>query len=139
MGVRVPDSFRTAVKDGGTITSADGKTVPPGTKGDLSVWGRPADWHDYSGKVGDKEAGIAVFDDAKNPHRAAWHTRDYGLMSANPFGRDKSGYPSQKGKTDLVKLNKGEHLKLRYAIYTHTGDATAGGVAEAYKAFGAGK
>jgi hypothetical protein len=135
MGVRVPDAFRTQLKDGGTITSADGKAVPPGTKGTLSVWGQPADWHDYSGTVGDKPAGVAVFADAKNPHPSAWHTRDYGLMAANPFGRGKSGYPSQKGKTDLVTLKKGEHLKLRYAVYAHTGDAKSGGVAEAYKAF----
>ena len=53
MGVRVPDSFRTALKDGGTVTSADGKTVPAGTKDNLPVWGQPADWHDYTGKVGD--------------------------------------------------------------------------------------
>lgn len=132
MGVRVPDSFRTELKDGGTITSADGKTVPPGTKGTLTVWGQPADWHDYSGKA----AGIAIFDHPKNAHRSAWHTRDYGLMAANPFGREKSGYPSQKGKTELVTLKKGDHLKLQYAIYTHTGDAKAGGVAEAYKLFG---
>jgi hypothetical protein len=57
-------------------------------------------------------------------------------MAANPFGREKSGYPSQKGKTDLVTLKKGDHLKLQYAIYTHTGDAKSGGVAEAYKLFG---
>lgn len=135
MGVRVADGFRTALKDGGTITSSEGKVVPPGTKGTLSVWGQVALWNDYSGKVGGDPAGVAVFAAADNPIPSAWHTRDYGLLAANPFGRDESGYPSQKGKRELVKLKKGEHLKLRYAIYAHTGDVETGNVAAAYKKF----
>lgn len=136
MGVRVPDGFRLQIKEGGKIASSDGKLIDAGTKDNLAVWGQPADWHDYSGKVGDGTAGIAIFDHPSNPHRALWHTRAYGLMAANPFGREKSGFPGSKGKTELVKLAKGEHLKLRYAIYTHTGDAKEGEVAKAYDAFG---
>lgn len=97
--------------------------------------GKLADWNDYSGPVNGKTIGIAIFADPKNAYPSAWHTRAYGLMAANPFGRDKSGFPAMKGKNDLVKLAKGESLKLRFAIYTHTGDATAGKVAEAYEAF----
>ena len=135
MGVRVSDAFRTQLKDGGTITSSTGEVVKAPAKGTLSVWGKPADWHDYSGLVDGKPAGVAVFDAPTNPARALWHTRDYGLLAANPFGRAGSGFPAAKGKTDLVKLAKGDHLKLRYGIYTHAGDAAAGKVAEAYAAF----
>ena len=135
-GVRVPDSFATSAEGStGTVSSSDGTTAEPKKKGTLKLWGQLADWNDYSGKVSESTAGIAIFDHPKNPHRAAWHTRDYGLMAANPFGRAESGFPSQKGKTELVKIKKGESLHLRYAIYTHTGDAKAGGVAEAYKAY----
>jgi hypothetical protein len=124
------------VKDGGgVIASSDGKLIEAGTKDNLAVWGQPAAWHDYSGKVAAGTAGIAVFDHPSNPHPALWHTRAYGLMAANPFGRDKSGYPAAKGKTDLVKLAKGEHLKLKYAIYTHTGDSVAGDVAKAFEEY----
>ena len=56
-------------------------------------------------------------------------------MAANPFGRDKSGFPAVKGKTDLVKLAKGEHLKLRYGILLHDGDAKEGKTAECYEQF----
>jgi hypothetical protein len=56
-------------------------------------------------------------------------------MAANPFGREHAGFPDTKGKTDLVKIEKGGHLKLRYGIYVHDGDAAAGKVAEAYGAF----
>ena len=135
MGVRVADAFRLEVKEGGKVTSSDGKAIDSGTKDNLAVWGQPADWHDYSGKVGSDTAGIAIFDDPANPHRALWHTRAYGLMAANPFGREKSQFPGAKGKAELVKLAKGEHLKLRYAIYTHTGGAADGDVAKAFEVF----
>ncbi len=55
-------------------------------------------------------------------------------MAANPFGRDKS-FPSQKGNTKLVELAKGDHLKLRYGILLHSGDAKDGKVAGYYDQF----
>ena len=80
-------------------------------------------------------AGLGDPAEASNPVRAAWHTRAYGLMAANPFGRGHSGFPSQKGKTDLVRIDKGKDLTLRYGIYAHSGNATEGKVAEAYEVF----
>ena len=135
MGVRVPDSFRTQLPTGGTVTSSNGKTVAAPAKDNLPVWGEIADWHDYSATVGGKAAGLAVFADPTNSQPSAWHTRAYGLMAANPFGRAGSAFPSQKGKTELVKLAKGDHLKLRYGVYAHAGDATDGKVAEVFRAF----
>jgi hypothetical protein len=134
-GVRVPDGVVTLKSDGGVVTSSDGTTAGPNKKGTLPMWGQSADWHDYSGKT----AGLAIFDHPKNAHRASWHTRDYGLMAANPFGRKESGFPSVKDKTDLVKLKKDEHLKLKYALYVHDGDAKSAEVAEVYKAYSEGK
>jgi len=135
MGVRLPDAMRTSRKGGGTVTSSSGKTVAAPMKDNLPLWGEVADWNDYSGTVDGKPAGLAVFADPKNPIPSAWHTRAYGLMAANPFGRDAAGFPSRKGNTELVKLAKGDHLKLRYAVYAHAGDTTEGQVAEAFKTF----
>ncbi|MFO0850251.1 MAG: PmoA family protein [Gemmataceae bacterium] len=139
MGVRVHDAMRLTAKGGGTITSSDGTAAKSPAKDNLPVWGRPADWNDYSGTVDGKPVGLAVFDDPANRPRASWHTRAYGLMAANPFGRAKSGFPSQKGNTELVTLAKGQTLRLRYGVYAHTGDAASGKVAEAFAAFAAGK
>ncbi len=130
-GVRVPDAVVTMKSTGGVVTSSDRTTAGPNKKGTLPMWGRPADWHDYSMT----SAGVAIFDHPKNAYRASWHTRDYGLMAANPFGRSDSGFPSQKGKTELVKLKKDEHLMLKYALYTHTGDAKAAAVADVFKQY----
>ena len=56
-------------------------------------------------------------------------------MAANPFGRSKSRFPAMKGRTDLVRLGKGEHLRLRYGILLHDGDAQQAQVAELYRRF----
>lgn len=135
LGVRVADEVRLARKGGGVVTSADGTAVAAPAKDNLPVWGRLADWNDYSGTVGGKPAGVAIFDDPANRSRAAWHTRAYGLMAANPFARSGSGFPARQGQADLVRLARGEKLKLRYGVYAHDGDAKAGRVAEAFAAF----
>lgn len=133
MGVRVHDALRTSQKDGGTVSSSNGEVLKAPIKDNLAVWGKPANWHDYSGKIGEKTAGVAIFDFENNPLKSLWHTRAYGLMAANPFGREKSGFPGAKGKTELVKLKKGENLKLRYGVFVHDGDAKAGEVAAVYE------
>jgi hypothetical protein len=92
-------------------------------------------WCDYSGPADGKTAGIALLADPNNPVPTAWHSRNYGLMAANPFGRARSGFPDLKGKKDLVKLAKGEHLKFRYGLLLHSGDVKEGKVADYYKQF----
>jgi len=134
MGVRVNDVIREAPPKGakggqGKMTNADGKT------GEKDIWGYRSKWCDYSGTIDGKVAGITIFDDPSNKYSAAWHSRGYGLMAANPFGRDHSGFPVTKGKTELVKIPKGEHLKLRYGILVHPGDVKEGKVAEAFEKF----
>ena len=133
-GIRVHDALRPSLKTGATVTTAEGKTIVPPVKDNMAVWGQPAAWIDYSGTIDGKAVGVAVFDGPNNPP-ANWHTRAYGLHAANPFARAGSGFPSQKGKTDLLKIAKGDELKLKYAVYAHTGDAKTGKVAEAFAAF----
>ena len=126
-GVRVNDAI-TAAKGKGKIENAEGKT------GEKDCWGRPSAWCDYSGPINNQTVGITIFDDPKNLSPASWHVRGYGLMAANPFGRGQS-FPGMKGRTDLVHLNRGDHLQLRYGILLHGGDAHAGQVAELYQRY----
>lgn len=128
LGVRVRHEL-TEAKGKGTLTNAEGKAK------EKACWGQNSAWCDYSGPVGDKTIGIAVFADPNNPVPTCWHSRGYGLMAANPFGRDKAGFPAVKGNKELVKLARGEHLKLRYGVLLHQGDATEGKVADYYKKF----
>jgi len=130
-GVRVADSMREKGGDG-RIVNAEGKV---GMKG---CWGQISPWCDYSGTVEGEKVGIAIFAAPSNPLATCWHSRDYGLMAANPFGRAKSGFPAmkdKKDKKDLVRLDKGKHLKLRYGLFIHLGDAKQGRVAENYERF----
>jgi hypothetical protein len=134
-GVRVNDAI-TADNPGrlgkdkgkGKIENAEGKT------GEKDCWGRPSAWCDYSGSVNDQAVGITLLDDPKNLSRACWHVRGYGLMAANPFGR-RGSFPAMKGRSDLVRLNQGDHLRLRYGLLLHGGDAHSGQVADLYQRF----
>ena len=132
-GIRINDRIR-AQGGKGRIENADGKV------GEKDCWGQVSKWCDYSGPLPsasgqEKVAGLAILDDPSNPYPACWHSRNYGLMAANPFGRAKSGFPAMKAKTELVKMKKGEHLKFRYGLLIHPGDARGGKVGEFYDRF----
>lgn len=128
MGIRINDVIR-ADKGKGKLQNAEGKI------GEKECWGRISPWTDYSGPIDGKVAGLALLADPKNPYPSCWHIRGYGLNAANPFGRDRAKFPDVLGKKDLVKLAKGEHLKLRFGMVLHDGDASEGGVAQEYQRF----
>ncbi len=127
-GIRVNDRI-TELRGHGKLENADGKI------GEKNCWGRLSAWCDYSGPLGGRMVGIAILDDPRNRYPACWHSRGYGLMAANPFGRANSGFPAMKGRSDLVHLAKGQHLKLRYGLLLHPGDAHTGQVAEYFQKF----
>jgi Methane oxygenase PmoA len=143
-GIRINDAIREEIevdkkktKGPGQIENADGK-IGEGEKNNKDqkgCWGLPSAWCDYSGPINDKKVGLAILTDPSNPVASCWHSRGYGLMAANPFGRDASGFPAMKGKSDLVKIDKGDHLRLRFGLLIHPGDAKEGKVAEYYDKF----
>lgn len=136
LGVRVRESIRGDRK--GLLTNAEGKTGEGKrpNRDRKGVWGLLSFWCDYSGPVGTKQAGIALFADPKNPVDTCWHVGNYGLMAANPFGREKhAGFPDRAGNNTAVHLNKGESLRMRYGVFVHTGDVKSGKVAEHFQRF----
>jgi hypothetical protein len=49
--------------------------------------------------------------------RPSWfRARDYGLLLANPFGRQAFG----KGDVSKVVVKQGDSLRLRYGVFVHT-------------------
>jgi hypothetical protein len=135
-GIRVNDAIceqmvvnKKRVKMAGKLENAEGKV------GEKECWGQVSAWCDYSGPLEGKVVGLAILADPSNPVPTCWHARGYGLMAANPFGRARSGFPAMKDKPDLVKLAKGEHLKLRYGLLLHSGDAKEGKVADYFPRF----
>jgi hypothetical protein len=130
MAIRIHSEIAVDSKKGGKMQNAEGKI------NEKPIWGYKSAWCDYSGKVGNSVVGVAILDDPANPYPACWHSREYGLMAANPFGRDKHAkFPAMKGNDTPVRLAKGDHLHLRYGLLVHNGDAVEGQVAEGFQRF----
>jgi len=100
---------------------------------DGDAWGNRADWCDYYGPVDGKTVGVAIFDNPQNPrHPTWWHVRDYGLFTANPFGKhDFEGLKNDKTAGNLV-IPAGQSVTFRYRFYMHEGDEKQAQVAEHY-------
>jgi len=105
-----------------------------GKVGEKDIWGKRADWVDYSGKVGSEDLGVAIFDYSGNiKHPTYWHARDYGLFAVNPFGEhDFYNDPKRDGS---VSIPAGQSLTLRYRVFIHHSDAAEAQVADAYKRY----
>ena len=105
-----------------------------GGVGEAETWGKISQWCDYSGIVDGNKVGVAIFDWPKNfRYPTYWHVRNYGLMTANIFGRGTfEGDPSMDGSWTL---KDGESLSLSFRVYVHAGDATDGQVGEKYHEF----
>lgn len=59
-----------------------------GNIGEPNIWGKQADWALLEGNKTGQTIGIAIFyHPASSCYPTYWHTRGYGLFSANPLGR----------------------------------------------------
>lgn len=126
MAVRLCPSLKEI--GGGQLRNSEGLVS------EKALWGKPANWCDASGKIGDRMVGLAMFDHPSNfRHPTCWHARAYGLMAANPFGlRHFTGDASRDGSWTL---SRDDHPVFRYRIFLHPGDAMTGHVEEAYRLY----
>jgi hypothetical protein len=111
-------------------------TSSTGAQGERELWGKPADWVDYSGTINGKPMGVAIFDHPSSfRHPTTWHARAYGLFAANPFGRREfTRDPAQDGSWTVPE---GKLIVFRYRVLIHPGDAREAGLADAYKKYAA--
>lgn len=103
-------------KNSGVITQSTGAT------GENQTWGKRASWCHYHGTVqanaGPLAAGIGIVDHPANPRFPTyWHVRDYGLMTANPFGL--SHFYNDKSRNGALQLPKGDTAVFRYRLVLH--------------------
>lgn len=111
--VRVAESMKVEAKLGGKIVNSEGLE-------NEKAWGQPAKWVNYTGPIGGKTYGIAMFchpDTINYPNR--WHVRTYGLFAANPFGVQP--FVGQGELSPGVKIKKAEQLKFGYRVLWHQG------------------
>jgi len=108
-GIRITTPL--SEKNGGTLRNSDALVSAKNT------WGKTATWCDYSGILSNRLVGITVLTDPKN-FRPSWmHSRDYGLIVANPFGQKaftKTGDPSS------IPVKKDESFTLKFAAFVHS-------------------
>ncbi len=113
----------------GRIRNAEGGVDEPET------WGKRSAWCDYSGlDEGGNLVGIAILNHPNsNRYPTHWHVRNYGLMTANPYGlHDFAGDESVDGSQSIAK---GEKLWFGYRVYVHADDADGAHVTDAFHAY----
>lgn len=110
LGVRLATPL-TVVK-GGRIQNSE-KQV-----NEAQVWGQQAAWCACDGTIGGRRVVVALMPHPENFRRSWFHARDYGLLVANPFGRNAF----TKGDRSRVVVRPGETLRLRFGVLVANGD-----------------
>jgi hypothetical protein len=86
-----------------------------GAHNEDEIWGNTARWCDYRGELKGQLVGIALFPHPENFRPSWFHSRNYGMIAANPFGRNAFG----KGEKSAVMVKPGEKFQLRFGVYVH--------------------
>jgi alpha-glucuronidase/polygalacturonase len=110
LGVRLATPIVVKNKKGGRILDDKGNV------NEKKIWGKPSLWCDYAGPIDDVFAGVMIMPDPDNFAPCRWHVRDYGFMTANPFGK-KAFNLGDPGK---VTVDKGKTLRLSFGILLHS-------------------
>lgn len=128
MGIRMNQQLRVKPNKGQKST---GQAINSAGDTTNDIWGKRADWIDYWGTVDGKAVGIAMFDHPSNfRHPTWWHAREYGLLSANPWGIHH--FEKKKEPVGEYTLKSGESLTFRYLFVFHTGDYKSADIAGLY-------
>lgn len=135
MAIRVNEALR--------VTHGNNKSKRPGTGrlinsvGDTGIpaWGKRAAWCDYSGPLPDgRVIGVALLEHSQNfRHPTWWHARDYGLLSANPFGQHDFEKLKDRPNAGEYIIPSGATLVLRYRFIFHHGDEKTARIADRYR------
>jgi len=115
LGVRLATPINVKSNKGGRILNSNGEINEKGLDGKPGVWGKQADWCDYSGTVGNEFVGMMLMPHPNN-HRRSWaHARDYGFVALNPFGINAF---TKAPKNETV-VPAGTPFRLRYGVLVH--------------------
>lgn len=141
MAVRVNEALRVTHGKGKDKRAGTGRLVNANGDTGVPAWGKRAAWVDYSGPLPSGQViGIALLEHPANPrHPTWWHARDYGLLSANPFGRHDFEKLKEQPHAGDLSLPAGGELVLRYRLVFHRGDEKAARIADEFRIFAAEK
>jgi hypothetical protein len=98
------------------------------------VWGKPAKWLLYYGTIAGTPMSIAMYDHPANlRHPTTWHAREYGLVTANPFGLHH--FLGKEKGTGAYTVKNGESLTLRYRVEFIKGQSLPEDIEKRYQVF----
>lgn len=121
--IRLADTM--AEDKGGQMVASTGFAT------EKAVWGRPADWVQYSGNVEKRPVAITIFDHPGNlNHPERWHSRAYGLFAVNPFGLKEFDKTSTGAGGFFLK--SGSSIRFRYRVLIDDSPLTADQEKKAY-------
>jgi hypothetical protein len=108
-----------------------------GAVGEPAIWGKPAEWVNYSGTVSGKTVGVVAFEHPSSfRHPTTWHARAYGLLAANPFAaREFTSDDKQDGSWTVPERKT---ITFRYRVVIYDGEFTPAQLADMYKQYAAG-
>lgn len=109
LGVRVATPL--AVIKGGRLIDSEGRV------NEAHVWGQSAGWCASDGEIDGKRVGVLLMPHPENFRRSWFHARDYGLLVANPFGRNAF----TRGEKSRIVVKPGETLRLRFGVLFSSG------------------
>lgn len=135
MAIRLAEWMTMPHKVHGALAGGHGHILDANGDRDEAVWGKRADWCDYSAARGGRTYGVAIFDNPANIHHPTWWmARDYGLFGANPFGQHDYEHLPNPHAGD-VTIPPGGTLRLRYRFFFHDEPASAATLEAKYRAY----
>ena len=99
-----------------------------GNIGEPNVWGKKADWARLEGNKNGQTIGIAIFNHpASACYPTYWHTRGYGLFSADPLGQLDflKGRNVENPQPLNFTLNPGQSALFRFRMIIYEGQKPA--------------
>lgn len=109
-GIRLATPLTVKHGNGCMLNSAGGLN-------ERGTWGRQAPWCAGWGVIDGMHVGAVVIPSPANFRSAWFHSRDYGLIVANPFGKKAMTGPNNPGVLpDRTILKTGETLRLGFAV-----------------------
>jgi hypothetical protein len=96
----------------GTLRNSGGGVDEKGT------WGRTADWCAGYAKQSRRLVGLSVMAGPANLRPSWFHSRDYGLIVANPFGRKAMTGPKDEAvKSEQTVVEQGDEFEITFGVY----------------------
>ena len=113
MGFGIRMATPLTVRHGGAmIRNSEGGEQEAGT------WGKRAQWCAGYGKVDNRKVGASVMASPENFRPSWFHSRDYGLLVANPFGKKAMTEPRDASiAPDTTPVAKDTTFRLQFGIY----------------------